>query len=216
MKIEKISSRNIIFKYKIADWDLNIQLIMGKKFNYIIDSGLGASSTAPIMEYLRNNSKPMILINTHFHWDHIWGNHTFKDCTIISHRLCRELILIKWDEMTDKNKQFIKGDIQMCLPNLVFEDTLYFPDDKIRIIYTPGHTTDSISVLDEEERIINVGDNIGDTMDEIVPSIGTNKDTYINTLQRYKSIDFDTCISGHNVTLRKEVFDMIHKELDKI
>lgn len=216
MKIEKISSRNIIFQYKIADWDLNIQLIMGKKFNYIIDSGLGSSSTAPIMEYLKNDSKPMILINTHFHWDHIWGNHSFKDCTIISHRLCRELILIKWDEMIDKNKQFIKGDIRMCLPNLVFEDTLYFPDDKIRIIYTPGHTTDSISVLDEEEKIINVGDNIGDTMDEIVPSIGTNKDTYINTLLRYKRIDFDTCISGHNVTLRKEVFDMIQKDLDKI
>lgn len=216
MKIEKVSSRNIIFKYKIADWDLNIHLIMGKKFNYIIDSGLGSSSTAPIMEHLSNNSKPMILINTHYHWDHIWGNHSFKECTILSHRLCRELILKKWDEMIDKNKQFIKGDIQMCLPNLVFEDTLYFPDDKIRIFYTPGHTTDSISVLDEEERIINVGDNIGDTMDEIVPSIGTNKDTYINTLLKYKSIDFDTCISGHNVTLRKEVFDMIHKDLDKI
>ena len=119
--------------------------------------------------------------------------------------------------MIDKNKQFfVKSDIQMCLPNLVFEDTLYFPDDKIRILHTPGHTADSISVLDEEERIINVGDNIGDSMDEIVPSIGTNKEIYSNTLLEYKKIDFDTCVSGHNVILRKEVFDIIQKDLDKI
>lgn len=118
--------------------------------------------------------------------------------------------------MIAKNKQFAKDDIQMCLPNLVFEDTLYFPDDKIRIIYTPGHTADSISVLDEEERIINVGDNIGDSMDEIVPSVGTSKDIYINTLLKYKKFDFDTCVSGHNVILGKEIFDMIRKDLDRI
>lgn len=97
--------------------------------------------------------------------------------------------------------------------NIFFEDMLYFPDDKIKIIYTPGHTIDCISVLDEEDRVINVGDNIGDTIDEIVPSIQTEKDVYINTLLRYKNIDFDTCVSGHNAILGKEIFDTILKEI---
>lgn len=43
MKIEKIKNRNIIFKYNIAEWDLNIHLIMGNRYNYIIDTGLDSS-----------------------------------------------------------------------------------------------------------------------------------------------------------------------------
>ncbi len=212
MNIEKIKNRNVIFKYNIAEWDLNIHLIMGTKYNYIIDTGLGSLSIAPVLEYLENNQKPIIIINTHYHWDHIWGNHSFSFCTIISHKLCRDKIVEKWDEMLDKKKQFIKGDVQMCLPNLVFEDMLYFPDDKIRIFHTPGHTKDCISVLDEEEKVINVSDNIGDSMDEIIPSIETEKEVYINTLLKYKDIDFDTCVSGHNIILGKEVIDTILKE----
>jgi glyoxylase-like metal-dependent hydrolase (beta-lactamase superfamily II) len=101
----------------------------------------------------------------------------------------------------------------MCLPNLVFDDTLYFPDDKIRLFYTPGHTKDSISVLDEVEKIINVGDNIGDTVEEIVPCIETTKEVYENTLLRYMALDIESCVSGHNIVLGKEVFAAIRKAL---
>lgn len=214
MKIEKIKDRNIIFKYNLPDWDLNIHLIIGNKYNYIIDTGLGSFCIAPVKEYLKNNRNPIIVINTHYHWDHIWGNNSFSDCIIISHKLCREMIATKWDEMMAKKKQFIKGDVQMYLPKLVFDDMLYFPDDKIRIIYTPGHTIDCISVLDEEERVINVSDNIGDTIDEIVPSVETEKDVYVNTLKRYRNMNFDTCVSGHNVILGREIIEKILIELN--
>lgn len=212
VKIQKIRERNIVFNYNIAEWDLNIHLIMGSKNNYIIDTGLGSASIAPVKEYLKNNHRPIIIVNTHYHWDHIWGNYSFRDCTIISHVLCREMIVKKWDEMLEKKKQFIKGDVHLCLPNLVFDESLYFPEDKIRIFYTPGHTNDCISVLDEEEKVINISDNIGDTIDEIIPSIETEKDVYINSLLRYRDMDFDTCVSGHNVVLDKGIIDLALKE----
>jgi glyoxylase-like metal-dependent hydrolase (beta-lactamase superfamily II) len=101
------------------------------------------------------------------------------------------------------------GEVEICLPNLVFEKELYFPDDKIRIIYTPGHTVDSISVIDEVEKVIHVGDNIGDTADEIVPNIYCEKDLYIDTLSKYIEMDFDTCVSGHNTILGKDVINKI-------
>lgn len=213
MKIEKIKNRSILFTQSPSSWDLNIHLIMGNKYNYIIDTGLGSLSIEPIKEYIKNDNKPIIVINTHYHWDHIWGNSSLQDCIIISHRLCKELIESEWEEMIHKNKNYLNGEVEICLPNLVFEKELYFPEDKIRIIYTPGHTIDSISVIDEEEKIINVGDNVGDTLDEIVPSIYCEKDLYINTLLRYKEMDFDTCISGHNVILGKDVIDKILNKL---
>lgn len=210
MKIEKIKNRNVLFTNSIpAGWDLNIHLIMGDKYNYIIDTGLGSSSIAPIKEYLKHNSKPIIVINTHYHWDHIWGNSSLKNCIIISHKLCREMIEVNWEEMIQRNKQYLNGEVEMYLPNLIFEKELYFPEDKIRIIYTPGHTIDSISVIDEVEKVLNTGDNIGDSIDEIIPSIYCEKDTYINTLLKYKDMNFDTCVSGHNIILERQVIDKI-------
>lgn len=212
MKIEKLTNRNIVFKYNMAEWDLNIHLIIGNKYSFIIDTGLGSMSTAPIKEYLKSNPNPIIVINTHYHWDHVWGNSSFGECTIISHKRCREMMESRWDDMFRKQKQFIRGEVQKCLPNLVFEDSLYFPDDKIKLVYTPGHTADCISVLDEEEGIINTGDNIGDTIDDIVPSIETDREVYMKTLKKYQCMDFDTCISGHNVILGKDIFNKILNE----
>ena len=216
MKIEKIKNRHVLFKYPVTDWDLNIHLIMGDKYNYLIDTGLGSFSIAPIKEYLGSNPKPVIVINTHYHWDHVWGNHVFHEGTIISHTLCRKMIAEKWEGMLSKNRKYVFGEVELCLPNLVFDDALYFPDDRIRIFYTPGHTIDSISVLDEVDHVLDVGDNVGDTLDEIVPNVDTQKQVYIDTLLKYQAIDFDTCVSGHNVVLGKEIFDRILKEFQPL
>jgi len=213
MQITKVKNRGVLFTQSNPGWDLNVYLIMGRKYNYIIDTGLGSLSIDPIKEYIKNDNKKTIVINTHYHWDHIWGNNSLRNCIIISHKLCREMIKSTWEESLYKNKQYCCGEVKMYLPNLVFEKELYFPEDKIRIIYTPGHTIDSISVIDEEDKVINVGDNVGDTIDEIVPSIGCEKSLYIDTLLKYKELDFDTCISGHNIILGKEVIEEILTKL---
>ena len=213
MQIERVGDRSIVFTYPVSGWDLNIHLILGKKFNYLIDTGLGLLSMVPVKEHLHGNNKPIIVINTHHHWDHVWGNHAFEGCMIVSHRLCRERIHDKWDAMMERNGRFAVGEAIMCLPNLVFVDTLYFPEDKIRLFHTPGHTLDSISVLDEEDGVLNAGDNLGDSMEEIVPSLETEKAVYANTLSKYRKMDIRFCISGHNKICSHDVFDMILKRL---
>ncbi len=93
----------------------------------------------------------------------------------------------------------------MLLPNLVFQKELVFVEDKSRLFHTPGHTADSISILDEEEGVLVLADNVGDSMDEIVPSIYGEKNIYKHTMEKYEQLDFDTCITGHNKVLGKEV-----------
>jgi len=226
MKIEKIGSRNVIFTHTgidewnsnlheigIEKWNLNLHLIIGQKCNYIIDTGLGSGSIVPIKEYLNGNKNPIVVINTHYDWDHVWGNHCFKESIIISHRLCRELLEDSWTEMLNEYKQFIRGEVELCLPNMLVGDFLHFPEDKVKIFYTPGHTIDSISVFDELDNVLNVGDNIGDTIDEIVPRITTDKETYLQSIRTYLDLNINACISGHNTILGKEIFDKIIKEI---
>ncbi|TCL54955.1 glyoxylase-like metal-dependent hydrolase (beta-lactamase superfamily II) [Hydrogenispora ethanolica] len=214
MNIQRIKRRGVVFTYKNpSTCDLNLYLIRGEKYNYIIDTGLGSLTAEPIKEYIKNDNKPMVVINTHYHWDHIWGNGSFQNCFMIAHQLCRELIRSHWDEMLEQNNHRCCGQVAMNLPNLVFEQGLYFPEDKIRLFHAPGHTADSISVLDKTEKVLIVADNVGENMAEIIPGLDCGKDVYRNTVEKYAAMDFDTCISGHNTILGKDVLETILNKL---
>ncbi len=214
MHIQRIKQRGVLFTYEDpAACDLNLYLIRGEKYNYIIDTGLGSLTTDPIRESIKNDHKPMIVINTHYHWDHIWGNGSFQDCLIVSHQLCRELIRSRWDEMLAQNSHRCRGTVALNLPNLVFTGELYFAADQIRLFHAPGHTADSISVLDETEKVLIVADNVGENMPEIIPSLDCGRDIYRSTIQKYAALDFDTCISGHNAILGKAVLETILSRL---
>ncbi len=212
MEITNVNRRCIMFREKIDDWHLNTFLIFGEKYDFVIDSGLGSLSMKPVIERTEKSEKQIVLVNTHYHWDHIWGNGCFENAVIISHKKCVEMIGIHWDEMLKNKSVFSRGNVKKTLPNLLFEDEIYFPEDGIRLIYTPGHTVDSISVLDEKEGVMNFADNIGDDLDEIMPSIYTDKGIFENTVEKYFRYGFDTCVSGHNEILdRKTVEKTLRK-----
>ncbi|MDD4832818.1 MAG: MBL fold metallo-hydrolase [Clostridia bacterium] len=210
MEVKQIKTRCLMFSQKIDDWDLNAYLIKGEKRNFIIDTGLGSEDFDFIKKFI-DNRKKTIIINTHFHGDHIWGN--TKKYPIIAHRLCRKLILENWDAMLSDNRQYVNGNVEKVLPDITFDSELYFEEDKIKLFYSPGHTIDSISVIDEIDKILFAGDNIGDNEEEIIPKLYCEKSTFLETLKIYEKLDFDTCVSGHNTVLKK---DVIQKIMEKI
>lgn len=212
MIVQKIGTRSTVFTFATAEWNLNLHLIEADKYNYIIDTGLGSDSVRPVINYIKNR-KPIVVINTHYHWDHVWGNWVFKDSLIVSHSLCREITERKWDGMIEKNRRYISGEARMLLPNITFNRDLRFEEDGISLVFTPGHTEDSISVFDEQDRVLNAGDNIGDTPEEIVPNLECPKEEYIRTLKIYEDMRFKSCVSGHNGVMGPDVVERIMDKL---
>ena len=96
---------------------------------------------------------------------------------------------------------------------MVFDKSLYFPDDCISIFHTPGHSPDCISIYDAVDKILYAGDNIGDTEDEIIPEIDTNLETFRCLIETYKQYDFECCISGHNKPQKKAVLARMESAL---
>lgn len=209
VNIQRVKNRGFLFSWDtFEDCFLNLFLIKGGSRDYIIDSGVGSESLAPVWEHLEPE-KPVILVNTHYHWDHVWGNAALEKATIISHIQCYRNLDDEWDKMLFKHSDYKNGSVRKRLPDMVFSSELYFPDDKIRLFHTPGHTVDSISILDEAEGVLNCGDNIGDTPEELIPGISDEIAHYIESLRLYQKLDFDTVISGHNHVLGKDVFSKI-------
>ena len=135
MKPVEITKRNIMFPLTSEAFPdylpTNTGLILGVKRNYLIDTGNGEKDAKLVLDYIGKTTKPLVVINTHMHGDHVWGNHVFSDNLIISHKLCREELDINWEIEFEKNKQFAHGAVKKCLPNLTFEDSLHFADDGI-------------------------------------------------------------------------------------
>lgn len=207
----KVSNRITMFT-EDREWDLNLYLIEGEHCNYIVDTGLGNEHSEYILNYLHDNGccdKQLKIINTHYHWDHIWGNGKFKDNDIIAHKKTIELINENWDGTYLRNSDCKRGDVEKVLPNVLIDKELYFSEDQIRIFYSPGHTSDSISVLDEKDRVLIASDNIGDDDEDIVPSLFVSKSDYLDTLYKYKSLDWEIVLSGHNKVRSRDVIDDI-------
>ena len=221
MKPIEITKRNIMFTQSIAEWDglaLNMGLILGAKRNYLIDTGLGKNSVTPVLNYIGETEKPLIVINTHAHWDHVWGNYIFADNLIISHKNCRDELDKNWDKDFQKNEHFADGEVCKCLPNVTFENNLYFADDGVYLFHTPGHTTSCISIYDEVEKILYVGDAIGDEGEndiDIIPNIRTTPDIMQETIEKWKKVDFELCIIGHNKPHKKDVLSAMESVLIK-
>ena len=213
MEINYLSRRHVIFtSNRHNDWVLHMHLIKGQKHNFIIDTGFGPKDVEAILEE-GGLDKPYILINTHYHWDHIWGNCAVKGFPIIAHKLCPALIDNYFDSDYNRNSQYAHGIVNKQNPTILFEKELYFAEDKIRIIHTPGHTIDSISIFDEEEKVLNAADNIGDTGNPFVPQLDCSREIYLQTLLLYKSLDFEKCVCAHNDIFDKDIIDKILDEL---
>jgi len=185
------------------DYDVNLGLIMGVKHNFIIDTGMGGGSVAAMLEYIGDDPKPIIVVNTHYHGDHIMGNWVLEKNMIISHVLCRELIDKNWDGEIQENickvfSEYITGEVRKCLPNVVFEGSLHFPEDGISIFHSPGHTEDGISVYDAVDKVLYTGDNFG-VIEGRAVLWGEDLPAYRSLIETYKQYDFDICVPSHNL-----------------
>jgi glyoxylase-like metal-dependent hydrolase (beta-lactamase superfamily II) len=98
----------------------------------------------------------------------------------------------------------------LVLPTITFTDTLLYPDEDIEIVYTPGHTADSVSVIDHKDLTIFVGDNV----EAPIPYLFyENLTDYIHTLQTYLDMDVETIVPGHGTIPEKS---LIQKNLEYV
>lgn len=200
--LRTIGNRGVLFGTDaIPDCITYSYLIKGKKSNYLIDTGLGSGTAEYIKDYIALNCPgEVIVINTHYHWDHIWGNIGFEGNAIYAHTLAPEMIRRNWNEMEQKGGKWKEGRIKNVLPDRLIANHFNFDEDGIEIFYTPGHTIDSLSVYDHLDKVLHVGDNV----ETPFPSIHDTEEHLVDSLRKYLEYDFTRCISGHNGDVKRE------------
>ena len=206
MEIKNIGSRGILFTFYDLGIPTNVYVIVGEKYFYIIDTYLGVEIMKNIVDYItvQYGKKEFIIINTHSHWDHVWGNSMFSSSLIIAHVLCKKHMEEEGVEELEENKSYKKGEVILTPPNMTFTDKIFFNGDNILIYYTPGHTDDCVSIVDLQDKVLYAGDNL----ERPIPYITLrNFDKYIRTLKDYLNLDVEKVIGGHTSCESKKLIE---------
>lgn len=196
LDINKVGNRGTLFTFYDLGIPTNVYVISGNKYLYIIDTYLGPDIMDKINQHIleKQGYKTMMVVNTHSHWDHVWGNCLYKSSLIISHVFCREIMKKEGHTELKKHDKYKRGEVAITYPNLTFTDKLYFEEDNILIYHTPGHTEDGISIVDLEDRVLYGGDNL----ERPIPYITSkNLMQYEKVLEDYLKLNVDTVIGGH-------------------
>lgn len=209
MQIREVGSRGVLFTFddlSTTEYDCttNVYLIDGNHHIFICDTYLGPAVMEKIVDYIQANLewKPIVVFNSHRDWDHIWGNCYFHYTPIIAHQSCREMIIRDGEIGLKEHQEMQQGDVEIVLPNLTFDKRINFPEDGVEFYYTPGHTIDSASCLDQVDKILFAGDNV----EEPHPYLQyDNLDRYITTLKEYLELDIEAIIPGHGEISDKDL-----------
>jgi glyoxylase-like metal-dependent hydrolase (beta-lactamase superfamily II) len=145
-------------------------LIMGRKTAVLFDTGMGISNIKKVTAEL--TSLPVSVVNSHTHNDHVGDNWRFNDIYGMDTNFTRENAK---GSTADAKAEIAPGEICGELPRgfdpnsystKPFHITHMLHDgDKIdlggrvlQVIATPGHTPDSIMLLDEANSLLFTGD----------------------------------------------------------
>jgi glyoxylase-like metal-dependent hydrolase (beta-lactamase superfamily II) len=187
-------------------------LIIGERRALLWDTGMAIARILPVVQHL--TTRPVVVLNSHTHPDHIGGNFEFKEI---------------WAVQTEFTQQNSKGYSDADLKSWVAPDQICgnLPSDfkvstyqirpysisrfvkdgekidlggrQLEVLHTPGHTPDSLCLLDREGRVLFTGDTFyAGPLYLYAPE--TNFDAFVISVNRLAQLanSVDVLLTGHN------------------
>jgi len=191
-------------------------VVLGRDRIFVFDTLDSPQAMAPVAELLDGLAagRRVIVVNSHHHWDHIYGNVAFAGHDIVAHRLCPRLIAAQ--SGSDSSTVPLEPPEGVALPSIGFGDRLRYEDQAaaVDLIHTPGHTEDSI-VLYVEQAAVLLG---GDTVEWPFPSLALRdgEEVYLKTLRQLNQLPARRVVPAHGPVMGKEVIDANERYIEDL
>ncbi len=188
-------------------------LVVGSRKALLFDTGMGIAPIRPVVEQLTR--LPVTVLNSHTHYDHIGGNHEFSDILAMDTAFTRERAAHGYSNKVMK-QEISRGSLCGRLPKgfnagayraRPFRITGTVHDGSLielggrtmEVLSVPGHTPDSIALLDRANRLLFTGDTFYEGPIWLFEP-ETDLDAYARSTARLASLagSLDLLLPGHN------------------
>ncbi len=219
MHRERVSENVFWFQSEIYA-QVTAGVVVGPQWAVVIDTLALPDETLGMREFIEHELTMPVryVINTHYHADHAWGNCFFPGATVIAHELCRTLLDQRGRSSleTAQKQNAALRQVKIVLPHLTFaagEMNLRVGKKNLNIMSAPGHSSDGIAVLVEEDRILFAGDAfmplpyvVDGDIDDIAASI-----------KKIGRMGLENIVQGHgDIILRGEIDAAVRENLTYI
>ena len=173
---------------------------------FVIDTLMGPKDMEPVLDLLRERAgeRRVVVINTHHHWDHVYGNAAFPGIDIVAQRSCPRLM----QQNTSSNESVPMPPAEgVPLPTITFGDRLTYSDgpETVHLIHTPGHSEDSLVVFLSSARILFGGDTVEWPLPNLAQRDGM--EAWVTTLRQLKQLPVDLIVPSHGPAMGKSLID---------
>ncbi len=180
-------------------WARNISyLIVGNERALLFDSGPGHRDIRPVVESLTH--LPVTFLPSHFHYDHTGREGSFDRIAVVDLPHIRDQA--RGNELTLSWEQHLGSAEGIETPTLTIDEwikpgqVIDLGQRRLLLLYTPGHTDNSVSLYDADRQIMFSGDFVsGPLAGALTPT--SNLGDYLQTTERVlESTNSRTTIHG--------------------
>ena len=188
----------------------NIWHVRGRDRDLLIDSGTGLVALAPVLPV--SGGRPLVVVGTHVHFDHVGGHHEFDDRR--GHALEADAYRTMPDAMTVAHLFRTLETPVEALPHAGWRaadyrvrpaplsatleegDTIDLGDRVFSVLHVPGHSPGSIGLYDGRDGVLFAGDAVydGELLDDFEHS---QVDDYCLTMERLAELPVSVVHAGH-------------------
>jgi len=149
-----------IFRRHYESLDLNIGVVIGEDAVLLVDTRASHRQADQLRAELRALTDLPVgwVVNTHFHWDHTWGNSRFPEATIWGHERCRYEMI--------ENGEAARQAVLEWMP-VEYHEMI----DEV-VITPPTHTFSESASIDVGRHIDLSYHGLGHTNSDIVVRVG--------------------------------------------
>ena len=177
-----------VFRRRYESLDLNVGVVFGEDGVMVIDTRSTHAEAQELIDDLRTLTELPVrwVVNTHWHWDHAFGNALFGEAAIWGHELCVPALIRLGDRMKEDAKGWLPPEahdevaaVEIVAPDQTFSEraSLAIGRDVILTYHGLAHTNADIVVRVPDADVAFFGDmieegappNFGDSHPEIWP-----------------------------------------------
>ncbi|WP_280886240.1 MBL fold metallo-hydrolase [Streptomyces sp. LBL] len=202
-----------VFAYVQPDggWCLNnAGLIVSGDHTALVDTAATEARARSLREAALHvaATAPQVLVNTHFHGDHTFGNFVFPEALVVGHERTRTEMAEAGLHLTSLWPEVEWGELELSMPTLTFRDriTLHIGDRSAELLHLgPAHTSNDTVVWLPAERALFTGDLVMNGVTPFCP-MGSAAGS-LEALDTMRALAPEVVIPGHGPVGGPELFD---------